>query len=85
MPAEVNHDRCVGCELCARSCGVTKAITLDNDNNWVEVDESLCWDCGACAKICPFSAITLPFWAAPDKTLREAIVARKKDREVVRA
>ncbi|MCY0865891.1 MAG: 4Fe-4S binding protein [Sulfobacillus sp.] len=74
----VNHERCVGCELCTRACGVTHAIHLNLEHNWVEVSEELCWACGACTRMCPFSAITLPDWVEPNKALRDAIYARTR-------
>ncbi|PSR25587.1 MAG: hypothetical protein C7B47_11910 [Sulfobacillus thermosulfidooxidans] len=74
--AVVNHERCVGCELCTRACGVTHAISLNLQRNWVEVSEALCWACGACEKMCPFSAIMLPPWAVPNKALRDSIYAK---------
>ncbi|MCL5015080.1 MAG: 4Fe-4S binding protein [Firmicutes bacterium] len=87
--AIVNHERCVGCELCTRACGVTHAIQLDLERNWVEVSEELCWACGACERMCPFSAIALPPWAEPNKELRDSIYAKnrkpKKSRVVAQA
>lgn len=83
----VNHERCVGCELCTRACGVTHAITLDQFNNWVEVSGELCWACGACERMCPYSAIMLPPWAEPNKELRDSIYEKtrkpKKQKVVV--
>ncbi|AUW93142.1 MAG: 4Fe-4S dicluster domain-containing protein [Sulfobacillus thermosulfidooxidans] len=76
--AVVNHERCVGCELCTRACGVTHAIALNLERNWVEVSEELCWACGACERMCPFSAIMLPPWALPNKALRDAIYAQTR-------
>lgn len=80
MSAVVNHERCVGCELCTRACGVTRAITLNLVDNWVEVSEELCWECGACEKMCPFSAIMLAPWAEPNKALRDEIYAKHKNK-----
>ncbi|MCL4318380.1 MAG: 4Fe-4S binding protein [Firmicutes bacterium] len=76
--AIVNHERCVGCELCARACGVTHAIQLNIGHNWVEVTEDLCWACGACERMCPFSAIALPPWAEANKELRDKIYAQNR-------
>lgn len=82
--AAVNHERCVGCELCVRACGLTHAIQLDLEHNWVTVKEELCWECGACERMCPFSAIWLVPWAEPDKDLRDAITARRRSAKPAR-
>lgn len=79
--AMVNHERCVGCELCVRACGLTHAIQLDVERNWVTVKEELCWECGACERMCPFSAIWLLPWAEPDKELRDQINLERRSKK----
>jgi len=53
----VNPERCVACQLCVRICAKQQAISLNRQLNFVQVDGDKCTDCGACEKVCPFSAI----------------------------
>ena len=73
MAASVNHERCVGCELCARTCNATHALSLDLEHSWIRVAEDLCWDCRACERICPFGAIIVPAGLRPDTARRDAL------------
>ena len=44
MAANVNPEKCVGCEACVGAC---------------QVDAGTCIDCGACVGECPSEAISL--------------------------
>ncbi|MDY6966447.1 MAG: 4Fe-4S binding protein [Halobacteriota archaeon] len=56
MPAVVDEDECVGCEVCVDECP-NEAISMEND--LAKVDESKCDDCGTCVDACPTEAITV--------------------------
>lgn len=51
----VEHEKCVGCGLCVKSCDLA-ALALEN--NKAVVSEA-CVLCGMCAGSCPFGAISL--------------------------
>lgn len=56
MAANVNAEKCVGCETCVGACPV-EAISM-NDNK-AKVDAGTCIECGACVGECPAEAISL--------------------------
>ena len=56
MAAQVDRDKCTGCELCVNTCPV-EAITLKNDK--AKVNAEICVDCGQCVEVCPNEAISI--------------------------
>ena len=56
MPAVVDEDECVGCEVCVDECP-NEAISMGGDV--AVVDESKCDDCGTCVDSCPTEAISV--------------------------
>ena len=56
MAAQVNVDKCIGCEACKSACP-NEAITMDD--GVAKVDEDVCIDCGICVDECTSEAITL--------------------------
>ncbi len=66
--AEVNTERCNGCERCLTECAYTGALfkeTVRVDGEPVikaRVNPGLCFGCGACVAICPTRAIDLKGW-----------------------
>ena len=54
--AVINHDKCVGCGLCAQKCRFN-AIKMVNGKP--VVNNLLCEGCGACEVLCPKKAIHL--------------------------
>ena len=56
MAANVDKEKCTGCEDCVESCPV-EAIKVED--NLAGVDEDACIDCGACESECPNGAISL--------------------------
>lgn len=47
-------DSCIGCKKCIKELGCP-AVVLNSGK--VEIEPSLCFGCGVCAKVCPVSAI----------------------------
>ena len=56
MPANVNLDKCTGCESCVSECP-SEAIKMADSKAEVELD--LCVDCGVCVDACPVEAINM--------------------------
>ena len=56
MPANVDKEKCTGCETCVSECP-SEAISMVNEK--AEVDNEACIDCGVCIDACPEEAITL--------------------------
>jgi len=75
---QVNHDRCIQCDRCARSCSDVKPfkvightgkgygtrISFDLDS---VMDKSNCVQCGECMSACPTGALTLNQRVIPQK------------------
>jgi heterodisulfide reductase subunit A len=66
--AEVDAEKCNGCERCLEECAYTGALlkeTVEIDGETVvkaRVNPGLCFGCGACVAICPTRAIDLKGW-----------------------
>jgi len=56
MAANVDKEKCVGCEACVGACP-TGAIEMNDGKAFVK--EADCIDCGACVGECPTEAISL--------------------------
>lgn len=56
MAAEVNKEKCTGCETCVGECPVSAISMADGK---ASVNAGDCVDCGACVGACPVEAITL--------------------------
>ncbi len=56
MPAQVDAEKCTGCESCVSECPA-EAISMKDDVAVVDDDE--CTECGVCVDVCPAEAITL--------------------------
>lgn len=56
MPANVDEDKCTGCETCVPECP-SEAISMADEKAVVDADE--CVDCGVCVDACPVEAITM--------------------------
>ncbi|MBM4026493.1 MAG: 4Fe-4S dicluster domain-containing protein [Planctomycetes bacterium] len=56
MPAEVNQEKCTGCESCVSECP-SSAISMTDSKAVVKADN--CVDCGVCVDACPAGAISL--------------------------
>jgi ferredoxin len=57
MSAEVDGDKCLGCEDCLERCPVS-AIAL-NDQGTAVVDKEKCTGCKKCVDVCPNEAISV--------------------------
>ncbi|MHA1275720.1 MAG: hydrogenase iron-sulfur subunit [Candidatus Helarchaeota archaeon] len=59
--AEVDPDKCVGCEICKLNCpyGAPKLIEIEDNVFISKINPSLCKGCGVCAASCPVNAISL--------------------------
>ena len=56
MPANVDVDKCTGCETCVPECP-SEAISMADEKAVIDADE--CVDCGVCVDACPVEAITM--------------------------
>lgn len=56
MPAQVDQEKCTGCESCVSECP-SEAIKMANDK--AVVDAETCIDCGVCVDACPEEAISM--------------------------
>ena len=56
MPAQVDQEKCTGCESCVSECP-SEAIKMANDK--AVVDAEACIDCGVCIDACPEEAISM--------------------------
>ena len=56
MSANVDKDKCTGCETCVSECP-SEAISMIDEK--AEVDSDACIDCGVCVDACPEEAISL--------------------------
>ncbi len=77
--AHIDHDKCIGCELCYIACedGAHQALRLVTKNNkrLVEVKEEMCVGCNLCSLVCPVpDCITMkqiPNGGAPPVTWKQ--------------
>ena len=66
--AQVNEEKCNGCEHCLTECAYTGALFKENvqvggePKAKVRVNPGLCFGCGACVAVCPTRAIDLKGW-----------------------
>ncbi len=56
MPANVDGEKCTGCESCVSECP-SEAIEMAEDKALVDGGE--CIDCGVCVEACPVEAISM--------------------------
>jgi ferredoxin len=56
MPANVDQQKCNGCETCVEECP-SEAISVVDEKALVDTDT--CIDCGACVEACPEEAISM--------------------------
>ena len=57
MPAEVNQEKCEGCQDCIPVCPQNCISMTENDKAVVNQDD--CIDCNACVDVCTKSAIDM--------------------------
>jgi Fe-S-cluster-containing hydrogenase component 2 len=73
----VDPDRCTACGDCLKVC-VVHAIDID-DNGRVHIQVPYCVNCGACATVCPESAV-----AMRPRDARELVIEDREAAEVAR-
>jgi len=56
MAAEVDKEKCTGCESCVEECP-SEAIKMVDEK--AEIDADACVDCGVCVDACPAEAISM--------------------------
>jgi len=54
----VDKDVCKGCKICINQLGCP-AMLFNEEEKKAEIDDLLCVDCGVCAQVCPYNAITM--------------------------
>ncbi|WP_238902270.1 4Fe-4S binding protein [Clostridium sp. YIM B02506] len=57
VPPVVNHDKCITCGICKRSC-VYDAIEIDGK---LTIDDEKCFGCGLCVTRCPKEALSISY------------------------
>ena len=59
--AEVDTEKCVGCEICELNCpyGAANLIEIEENVFKSQINPALCKGCGVCAAGCPVNAISL--------------------------
>lgn len=59
--AQVDPERCVGCEICELNCPYNAAKLVEIEDNIFksQINPSLCKGCGVCAAGCPVNAISI--------------------------
>ncbi len=53
----VDEEKCEGCGLCEKQCGISKNVIVKNGKAEFKKDADSCHDCFHCLKVCPNSAI----------------------------
>jgi Pyruvate/2-oxoacid:ferredoxin oxidoreductase delta subunit len=66
----VNHDKCIGCELCFVTCG-RGVYDVHDHKAWPERQYDCMVGCTTCANICPAQAIIFPDKQIVQKVERE--------------
>ncbi|QTA87628.1 FAD-dependent oxidoreductase [Desulfonema magnum] len=61
VTAKVDTDHCVKCLTCVRSCPFDVPV-FNEEENCIEISETLCQGCGICASVCPRQTIQLSFY-----------------------
>jgi NAD-dependent dihydropyrimidine dehydrogenase PreA subunit len=56
MPAQVDKEKCTGCESCVEECP-SEAISMEDGK--AKVNPEACIDCGVCVDACPEQAISM--------------------------
>ncbi|MEM7040639.1 MAG: 4Fe-4S dicluster-binding protein, partial [Bacteroidota bacterium] len=53
--AEINEDKCIGCQLCYTACedGAHQAIALQEGSRVPQIIEENCVGCNLCSLVCP--------------------------------
>lgn len=70
VTVQIDKTRCAGpfdCGKCLRNCPATvfktypkKRVRGEVCNEWdIAADDTLCWGCNVCIKVCPKNAITI--------------------------
>ncbi len=79
LRVEFVSDRCVGCESCsvARTCPMG-AVSFEGSR--ASVDETLCFNCGACVAVCKGRAFSCEMGAIRLKDRSIPVVLRQSDR-----
>ncbi len=55
MIANINPDKCIGCQLCYIACedGAHQSIALQKDSRVPVIKEDTCVGCNLCSLVCP--------------------------------